>query len=206
MLDLKFCYPCRETRQLVAGFWAGRIQSFGGDIYHGKGFSVACVFHPFFSSLRFRMSLLTADYDYALPPELIAKHPRERREDARMLVLHRDTESIEHRVFREFPSFLRDGDMVVLNNTKVIPARVFSEDGRIELLLTERIAPSHWRCFVRPGRKLRLGTKIAVAGTTAEVEQVLRDGSRLMAFAVEPDLEKFGAMPLPPYINRAVEP
>jgi ABC-type dipeptide/oligopeptide/nickel transport system permease component len=90
------------------------------------------------------VSLLTADYDYPLPDDLIARYPLPNRADSRMMVLHRDGERIEHRMFREFPSFLREGDLVVLNDTRVLPARVFSDDGRIEMLFLEAVRENTW--------------------------------------------------------------
>ena len=98
------------------------------------------------------MSLRTADYDYTLPDELIARHPLARREDSRMMVLYRTEQRIEHRQFRDFPGFLRPGDLVVLNDTRVIPARVFSDDGRIEFLFLENLREHVWKCLVKPGR------------------------------------------------------
>ena len=89
-------------------------------------------------NLRRPVSLRTADYDYILPEGLIARHPAERRDGSRMMVLHRAQQRIEHRAFADFPSFLQSGDLVVLNDTRVIPARAFSDDGRIELLFLER--------------------------------------------------------------------
>ena len=100
------------------------------------------------------MSSLLSDYDYTLPEELIAQRPLARREDSRMMVLHRRTQQIEHRQFKELPTFLRDGDLLVLNNARVIAARRFSDDGAIELLFLEKIGRGEWRCLVRPGRKL----------------------------------------------------
>ena len=94
------------------------------------------------------MSSLTRDYDYPLPEELIARYPLPQREASRMMVLHRAERRIEHRVFSDFPSFLRQGDLVVLNNTRVIPARVFSDDGRIELLFLEAVRENTWKCLV----------------------------------------------------------
>ncbi|MES2571270.1 MAG: S-adenosylmethionine:tRNA ribosyltransferase-isomerase, partial [Verrucomicrobiota bacterium] len=85
------------------------------------------------------MSAFTRDYDYFLPEDLIARHPLPRRQDSRMLVLHRATRQIEHRHFEEFPTFLREGDLTVLNNTRVIPARVYSDDAQIELLFLEAV-------------------------------------------------------------------
>src|SRR5438105_497705 len=99
------------------------------------------------------MSLLARDYDYELLAALIAGRPAPRREDARMMVLHRDTQTIGHKMFAEFPAFLRDGDLVVLNDTRVVPARVFSDDGKIELLFLEEAGANLWKCMVRPGRK-----------------------------------------------------
>jgi S-adenosylmethionine:tRNA ribosyltransferase-isomerase len=152
------------------------------------------------------MSLLTRDYDYELPPDLIARHPRARREDARMLVLHRDDERIEHRQFREFTEFIQKGDLVVLNDTKVIPARVFANGGRLELLLLDEVAPNTWKCFVKPGRRGRAGASVEVGGLTGTVQEVLAEGERIIRFDGPLDLDRIGTMPLPPYIRRAAEP
>ena len=114
------------------------------------------------------MSLRTSDFDYPLPELLIAVQPPERREQSRMLVVYKDEGRWEHRLFADFESYLRDGDLVVLNDTRVIPARVFSDDGRLELLLLEPLGPLSWRCLVKPGRKLREGALILVGGSTTE--------------------------------------
>jgi S-adenosylmethionine:tRNA ribosyltransferase-isomerase len=151
------------------------------------------------------MSDLAADYDYPLPEELIAVRPPERREAARMLVLHRREGRWEHRQFTDFPEFLRAGDLVVLNNTKVIRARVFSDDGRMELLLLEQISPRRWRSLVRPGRKLRVGHQFTTGGIRATVLEVFEDGDRLLEFDAVLDLEKHGELPIPPYLNRGTE-
>ncbi len=152
------------------------------------------------------MSLRTADYDYALPDELIARHPLARREDSRMLVLHRDGERIEHRMFRDFATFLRPGDLVVLNDTRVIPARVFSDDGRIETLFLEMLRENVWKCLVKPGRKMRLGASITIRGTVGVVIGIEPEGERVIEFAGPIDLDAAGELPIPPYFNRAVEP
>ena len=152
------------------------------------------------------MSLRTADYDYALPDELIARHPLARREDSRMMVLHRDGERIEHRMFRDFPTFLRPGDLVVLNDTRVIPARVFSDDGRIETLFLEMLRENVWKCLVKPGRKMRLGASITIRGTVGVVIGIEPEGERVIEFAGPIDLDAAGELPIPPYFNRAVEP
>ncbi len=152
------------------------------------------------------MSLRTADYDYPLPDELIARHPLARREDSRMLVLHRADQRLEHRQFRDFPSFLRPGDLVVLNDTRVIPARVFSDDGRIEFLFLENLREHVWKCLVKPGRKMRLGATVTVRGTTGVVMGIEPEGERIIEFSGPIDLDAAGELPIPPYFNRAVEP
>lgn len=150
--------------------------------------------------------LRTSDYDYPLPDELIARHPLARREDSRMMVLHRKGERIEHRMFREFPTFLREGDLVVLNDTRVIPARVFADGGKIELLFLESTGENAWKCLVKPGRKMRVGATVQVQGVTGVVGEILPDGERVIAFDGPVDLDAAGELPLPPYFARAVEP
>ena len=152
------------------------------------------------------MSLRTADYDYALPDGLIARHPLARREDSRMMVLHRADQRIEHRLFREFQTFLRPGDLVVLNDTRVIPARVFSDDGRIETLFLEMLRKNVWKCLVKPGRKMRLGAQITIRGTTGTVTAIEPEGERIIEFRGPIDLDAAGELPIPPYFDRAVEP
>lgn len=151
------------------------------------------------------MSQLVSDYHFDLPEELIASRPLPERDGARMLVLHRDSGRIEHRTFRDFPEYLKPGDLAVLNNSRVIKARLFSEDGRIEMLLLEPLGQGRWKSLVRPGRKMRVDAEVRVAGTAARVVGVLPDGERILEFASEPDLEKYGAMPIPPYFNRAAD-
>lgn len=148
----------------------------------------------------------TADYDYPLPDELIARHPLARRDESRMLVLHRADGRIEHRRFAEFPGFLRAGDLVVLNDTRVIPARVFSDDGRIELLFLENLGGNAWRCMVKPGRKMRVGATIHVRGTAGVVRAIEPEGERIIEFSAPIDLNAAGQLPLPPYFGRDVEP
>jgi S-adenosylmethionine:tRNA ribosyltransferase-isomerase len=153
------------------------------------------------------MSLRTADYDYPLPDELIARHPLARREDSRMMVLHRAEQRIEHCQFRDFPSFLCPGDLVLLNDTRVIPARVFSDDhGRIEFLFLELLREHVWKCLVKPGRKMRLGATVTIRGTVGTVIGIEPDGERIIEFTGPIDLDAAGELPIPPYFNRAVEP
>src|SRR5437667_6863728 len=98
------------------------------------------------------MSTRLADYNYELPRELIAQHPLPRREDSRMLVLHRDRQTIAHARFIDLKNFLRGGDLLVLNNSRVLPARHFSDDGRIEFLFLQKLTPHRWKVLVKPGR------------------------------------------------------
>ena len=148
------------------------------------------------------MSLRTADYDYPLPAELIARHPLPQRDGARMMVLHRAEQRIEHRAFTDFPAFLRDGDLVVLNDTRVIPARVRSDDGKIGLLFLEATGPCAWKCLVKPGRKMRPGMSVHIAGNRGTVTAIGPDGERLITFERPVDLDTAGRMPLPPYLDR----
>jgi S-adenosylmethionine:tRNA ribosyltransferase-isomerase len=151
------------------------------------------------------MQGLVSDYHYDLPPELIASRPAARRDASRMLVLHRSTGTIEHRLFTDFPSYLRAGDLVVLNNSRVIKARLLSDPPGIEIFLLEHISDTRWKCLVKPGRKLRVGTRVPIAGTTAEVLEIYPGGERLIAFDKSPDLETHGHMPLPPYFKREAD-
>jgi len=163
-------------------------------------------------NLRPPVSLRTADYDYTLPDDLIARHPAEQRDASRMLVLLRDTQRIEHRRFAEFPAYLREGDLVVLNDTRVIPARAFSDDRKIELLFLEQIAAPAaedrvtWKCLVKPGRKMRLGALVHVGGVAGVVRGIEPEGERIIEFLDAVDLEKHGEIPLPPYLARRPEP
>ena len=151
------------------------------------------------------MSLRTADYDYTLPDALIARHPPAHREDARMMVLHRSTQTIEHRTFRDFPGYVREGDLVVLNDTRVIPARVYSDDGRIELLFLEMVRVNAWKCLVKPGRKMRMGALVHVRDVVGVVVEICPEGERVIEFRGEVDLDAAGELPLPPYFEREVE-
>ncbi len=148
------------------------------------------------------MPLLTKDFDYHLPEELIAARPLPDRAASRMMVVHRDSGRIEHRMFRDFPEYLRPRDLLVLNDTKVIPARVFSDDGGIELLCLDRISPVEWRCLVRPGRKMRLGKRVAVGGISGTVIEVFENGDRLMRWDAPVDLDAHGHLALPHYMGR----
>ena len=149
------------------------------------------------------MSTRLADYDYELPRELIAQHPLPRREDSRMMVLHRDRKKIEHAHFVDFKKFLRDDDLLVLNNSRVLPARHFSDDGKFEFLFLEKTAPCRWKALVKPSRKFGKGAATVIEGVRAEAGEILADGSREIALSKDVDLQHGGAMPLPPYIKRS---
>ena len=152
------------------------------------------------------MPLLTKDFDYHLPEELIAARPLAERSASRMLVVHKDSGVIEHRMFRDFPEYLRPDDLLVLNDTKVIPARVFSDDGKSELLCLDRLSPLEWRCLVRPGKRMKLGRAVSVAGITGTVTEVFDNGDRLVRWEAPVDLEKHGHLALPHYMGRDDEP
>jgi len=151
------------------------------------------------------MGGLLSDYSYELPLDLVADRPTARRDASRMLVLHRRDGRIEHRMFCDFPQYLEAGDIVALNDSKVIKARLLTEDGRIEIFLLEQLPERTWKCLVRPGRRLRIGAEVPIAGTTARVVDVLPEGERIVAFDAEVDLESHGSMPLPPYFKRQAD-
>jgi S-adenosylmethionine:tRNA ribosyltransferase-isomerase len=148
------------------------------------------------------VSLLTSDFNYDLPDELIAARPLAERSASRMMVVHRDSGLIEHRMFTDFRSYLKDGDRLVLNDTKVIPARVFSDDGKIELLCLDRLSPLEWRCLARPGKKMRVGRTLVVGGITGTVTEVFENGDRLIHWESLVDLDTHGHLALPHYMNR----
>ena len=148
------------------------------------------------------MSARLSDYDYSLPRELIAQRPLERREHSRMMVLHRAAQTIEHHRFCELKTFLRTDDLLVLNDTRVLPARRLSDDGAVEFLFLERLGPNRWKCLVKPGRKMRVGAMTKIDDIALRVEEVTADGERIVALDKDSDLYAGGSMPLPPYINR----
>ncbi len=164
----------------------------------------------------------TKDFYYDLPDELIAQDPLEDRSSSRLLVLDKNTGEYEHRVFKDITQFLRKGDCLVLNDTKVIPARLIGEKirenvgepsdlesrgAKIELLLLKRRENDIWETLVKPGKKARPGTRISFGQglLTAEVLDIVEDGNRLVQFSYqgifEEILDQLGEMPLPPYIT-----
>ena len=150
--------------------------------------------------------LRTADFDYPLPRELIAQTPVEPRDHSRLLVMDRARDVLAHHLFHELPSLLRRGDLLVLNDSRVIPARLYGRrtdsGGQVELLLLRREAPGVWQCLGRPGRGLRPGARIAFdQGLEARVIEAYDDGLRLVELNDETLVERVGHVPLPPYIH-----
>jgi len=148
------------------------------------------------------VSLLTKDYDYHLPPGLIASRPLPDRTASRMLVIDRKSGTITHRMFADFSTYMRPGDLLVLNNTRVIPARLFSDDGRTELLCLDRPSPTLWRCLAKPGKRMKVGRSVTVGGITGNVVEVLENGDRIIQWESAPDLDKLGHLALPHYMGR----
>ncbi len=151
-----------------------------------------------------------SDFDYILPPERIAQIPVEPRDSSRLLVLDRETGSLEHRIFRDIGAYLRPGDLLVVNRTRVIPARIFARKptgGRVEVLLLRREDLLTWECLVG-GKGLAAGKTIAVEnGPAAEIIEVLEGSRRRVRFAepIEPYFSKVGHVPLPPYIHEPLK-
>lgn len=160
--------------------------------------------------------LKTADFSYDLPPELIAQHPAARRDESRLLVIDRATGELTHRHFYDILDYLNPGDTLVVNNSKVIPARLYGHaEGRpeaaIELLLLRNHGLDRWETLVRPGKRARLGMRMTFGDgiLTAEVEDIIEEGNRIVRFDYDHGkyanvyeiLHEIGLMPLPPYIT-----
>lgn len=150
--------------------------------------------------------MLTSDFDYFLPPELIASEPLAERADSRMLVVHRQTGEVEHHLFRELPEFLRPEDLLVLNNTRVVPARFFSNDGTREVLRLEPMTRTLWRCMVKPGKRFKLGHSVQVGEATGTVREILENGERILEWDRPVDEDAHGHLALPHYMGREDQP
>lgn len=156
------------------------------------------------------MSTLLKDYDYNLPEELIGQHPREPRDHAKLLVVNREEKSWEDKYFYDLLDYLKAGDVLVRNSTKVIPARLFGQKesgGVLEVLLVKRKDLDTWECLLKPAKKLKLGQKLYIGENhelVAELLEIQEDGNRVLKFyyegSFEENLDKLGSMPLPPYI------
>lgn len=157
----------------------------------------------------------TAEFDYELPKEFIAQDPVEPRDSSRLMIIRRDTGDIEHRIFRDIESYLVPGDCLVVNDTKVIPARLKGQKahtgGAVEIFLLSEIEKDLWEALVKPGRRLGPGTEVVFGDgkLVARIEKRLAGGERLVAFHYEGDfngvIEELGEMPLPPYITKPLD-
>ena len=148
----------------------------------------------------------TQDFDYTLPEELIADRPLPDRAASRMMVVHRDSGLIEHRRFRDILDYVQPGDLFVLNNTKVIPARYFSNDGSIELVRAGMAGELVWKCLVRPGKKMKIGRTVQVGDSTGAVESIDDEGYRYIRWDRPVDEDVYGRLALPHYMNRESDP
>ena len=157
----------------------------------------------------------TADFDYDLPQELIAQDPLEQRDSSRLLILDKETGERTHKIFDDIIDYLHEGDCLVINNTKVIPARLIGEregtGGKVEVLLLKRRSDNVWETLVKPGKKARPGMRLSFGDGLlhAEVQEVVDEGNRLIRFEYEgifeEILDQLGQMPLPPYITHQLK-
>lgn len=155
------------------------------------------------------------DFDFYLPEELIAQHPLEQRDSSRLMVLNKETGEITHKVFHDVIDYLNPGDTLVLNNTRVLPARLIGEKeesgGKIEFLLLKRIDKDTWECLAKPGKKAKVGARFSFGDgiLIAEVTAIGEEGNRIIRFSYEgifeEILDRLGQMPLPPYIHERLE-
>ena len=158
--------------------------------------------------------LKTSDFSYYLPEELIAQTPLEQRDSSRLLKLDRVTGKVEHHHFFEVIDYLREGDCLVMNDSRVLPARLLGHrptGGAVEVLLLRDLGYKRWECLCKPGRKMQVGNEVIFGNgeLTATVAEVLEDGNRIVEFRYEgiflEVLERLGKMPLPPYIKEELE-
>lgn len=162
-----------------------------------------------------QIGLRTKDYYFDLPQELIAQDPLEDRSSSRLLIMDKNTGEIQHEIFRNIIDYLEEGDCLVLNNTRVLPARLLGvkEDtgANIEILLLKRISDTDWECLVKPGKKLRVGARASFGDgrLMAQILDVVEEGNRLVRFEFdgiwEEVLDSLGEMPLPPYITHKLK-
>ena len=156
----------------------------------------------------------TDDFDYYLPEELIAQHPAEKRDHARLLVLDRETGEVSDKYFYDIIDYLNPGDVLVMNDTRVIPARLFGhredKEESIEVFLLHNTEGKTWECLVRPGKKMKIGTKVIFSNELSGiVKDIKEDGNRIIEFSYEgifnEILDKLGNVPLPPYIKEELK-
>ena len=156
-----------------------------------------------------------SDFDFYLPEELIAQHPLKKRDASRLMVLDKKTGNIEHKSFHDVIDYLNEGDTLVLNNTRVMPARLIGEKentgGKIEFLLLKRIEGDKWECLAKPGKRAKIGQRFTFGEgkLKCEVVDIVEEGNRVIEFSYdgifEQVLDELGEMPLPPYITERLE-
>ncbi len=156
-----------------------------------------------------------SDFFYSLPQELIAQHPCEQRDNSALMVLHRETGEIEHKHFYDLPDYLQEGDCLIINDTKVLPARIYGvkipTGAVVEFLLLKQHNDGAWECLAGPGKKAKPGDRFSFGEGLMEctVEGILEEGNRLIRFEYDGNfyeiLDKIGTMPLPPYITESLE-
>ena len=160
--------------------------------------------------------MLKSDFNFDLPKELIAQEPCEPRDAARLLCMNRENGAIAHHIFHELPNLLQPGDLLVVNNSKVLPARLIGhkpETGAVcEISLLHEVKGNVWECLAKPGKRLKAGAQVVFGdgSLTATIEQTMEDGNKLVSFAYDTQtlyekLDAFGKMPLPPYIQKQLE-
>jgi S-adenosylmethionine:tRNA ribosyltransferase-isomerase len=159
--------------------------------------------------------LKVTDFDFYLPKELIAQHPLKQRDEARLMVLDKETGKVEHRVFKDIIDYLNPGDCLVLNDTRVLPARLIGKKegtgGKMEILLLKRNGDDTWETLVKPGKRARVGDRFDFGDgeLKAEISQIKEDGNRIVKFEYEgifeEVLDRLGQMPLPPYIKEKLK-
>ena len=152
-----------------------------------------------------------SDFDFYLPEELIAQHPLEKRDASKLMVLDKMTGSIEHKSFHDVIEYLNEGDTLVLNNTRVMPARLIGEKeetgGKIEFLLLKRVEGDKWECLAKPGKKAKIGQSFTFGEgkLKCKVVDIVEEGNRIIEYSYdgifEQVLDELGEMPLPPYIT-----
>lgn len=162
-----------------------------------------------------KVSTKLVDYDYHLPEELIGQKPKEPRDHSKLMIVNRESETLEHKKFFNIIDYLKKGDVLVRNSTKVIPARLFGKKetgGVLEILLIKRVSLDTWECLLKPAKKLKVGQKLEIGDNKeliAELLEIKDDGNRVLKFyydgAFEEVLDKLGKMPLPPYIIETLE-
>lgn len=173
------------------------------------------IFIKIYFTFKGMIVLNTKDFDYFLPEELIAQTPLEPRDSSRLMVMNRQTGALEHKHFYDILDYLQSGDCLILNDSRVLPARIFgtkAETGaNIEFLLLRQVENKRWEVLARPGKKARIGTRFVFGNglLIGTVVDVLEDGNRIVAFECEGSfyetLDKIGQMPLPPYIHEKLK-